>query len=230
MAKAFSVMKTNVGNQVMDTSTAMATLIGVWLNDKYKDVSRRCEWAVLIDDDYTIAVTAAGGATYALPADFDHEIFVADKTNGIVLKRYNTGNWWTERSQDYSGAALQTGQPTKYIIELQSGKVRLDPAPNATLTLAFPYKTIITDLSADADEPVILDIEFLMEMGAIGEAWAYKKQFNKADYYFQRYETEVNKRVGQERSQINQMYQWISAGYRVHGVSRLTGDNSYDSL
>ena len=53
MAKQFSTMKTNVGNMIQDTSSAMATLIGVWINDAYHDAWRRCLWSDLIDDNFT---------------------------------------------------------------------------------------------------------------------------------------------------------------------------------
>jgi hypothetical protein len=228
MSKTFAVMQTNVGNMVMDTSTSFATLIGVWINDKYRDVSRRCEWSKLIDNDYTIAVTAVAGASYDLPTLFDHEIFVADKTNGIILDRYNEGNWWRDRATAYTGAAISTGQPLRYIIEREAAKIRLDPAPNATLTLAMPYKKLITDLTSTGT-PVITDIEWIIEMGAASEACAYKRQYTKAAYYLQRYEVELSRRIGQERSQINQMYQWIPEG-KVIGLHRMTGDTSYDSL
>ena len=66
-----------------------------------------------------------------------------------------------------------------------------------------------------------------LEFGAIGEALAYKKQYQKADYYFQRKEAEVNKRIAQEKAKLNSMLQRVSSGYRVSNVGRLTGDVPY---
>lgn len=84
---------------------------------------------------------------------------------------------------------------------------------------------------AVSNEVVIPDTEHIIELGASGEAWAYKRQLAKADYYFSRYEIEKRKRIGQERSKINQLYQLVSETYRVTGSPRpLTGELSYDSL
>jgi len=302
MSKTFSTMQTNVGNMVQDTSVAFAPLIGVWLNDKYQDISRRHNWSVLIDDNYTlktVAVTAvvdeaqtssttsvvtithtpiysvtgvwlatdtahtgtnyytggsyivatgvitlgsvlAGATTnviinysygtpeYTLPTDFDKEIFVADVTDGFSLKRRTEGLWWQERYSAYQAGMIQSGTSTNYIILREAGKLKLDPAPDAIHTIAMPYKKLITALTSTGT-PAIADIEWIMEMGAASEACAYKKQYAKAAYYLQRYEVELARRIGQERSQVNQMYQWIPESGEF-GLHRLTGDNSYDSL
>ena len=37
--KTFTTMQANVGTNVQDTSAALATKIGVWLNDAYHDVA-----------------------------------------------------------------------------------------------------------------------------------------------------------------------------------------------
>jgi hypothetical protein len=229
MAKTFSTMKTNVGNFVQDTSSGLATLIGVWLNDKYQDIARRFPWSSLINNDYTFN-TVAGTATYDLPADFEQEIFVMNTTDGEKLLRYSEPNWWQERFAAYSAGSIASGNPTKYIILKESSKIQLDPKPDAIKVMAFPYKKTITALSGNTDAVVIPDIEVIMEYGAIGEAEAYKKQYQKADYFFQRYEDALSKRVIQEKSLQNQLYQRISQGYQVPNVKRLTGDSSYDTI
>lgn len=232
MARAFSVMKTNVGNMIQDTSTATATLIGTWLNDKYRDISKRYVWSVLIDNDYIVntATLTSGTASYDLPADFDEEIFVADVTDGFRLERYNEGNWWRERTSAYSGGTIAQGTSTRYVIEREAGHITFDPTPNNTHVIKMPYKKLITELSADASTVSILDIEYVMELGAIAEGMAYKKQFQKASYYLQRYEVELAKRIGQEQSAANQLYQWVPDTNESGRITRLTGDNSYDSL
>lgn len=97
--------------------------------------------------------------------------------------------------------------------------------------------TCESDVCPDGDEsyeiftsPTISDIEWIIELGAISDAWAYKKQFQKSDYYLNKYEMELRRRISQERYKINQLYQMISESYKVKGIYRLTGENSYDSL
>lgn len=97
--------------------------------------------------------------------------------------------------------------------------------------------TMETDLCPDGDEGftiqnevIIPDLDWIIEMGAFGEAYAYKNSFAKADYYNQRYEHELAKRIGQEKRSVNQLYQVISSHYRMQPVRRLTGDQSYDTV
>jgi len=229
MAKTFATMKTNVGNFVQDTSTAFATIIGVFINDKYRDVARRHYWSALVNNDYTFN-TVAGTATYDLPADFEQEIFVANITDGEEITRYTENNWWKERYSAYQAGSIQRGTIARYVILEESTKIQLDPTPNAVKTIAFPYKKTITELSGNTDTVLIKDIEHVIELGAIGEALAYKKQYAKADYYLQRYEQENIKRITQEKLKTNQKWQRVSETYRVPSVTRLTGDTSYDTI
>lgn len=229
MARTLAVMTGHVGNMVMDTSTSLATLINTWLNDKYRDISKRCLWSALIDNNYTLP-TVANTAEYDLPADFDEEVFVADITNGRRLIRQNEGNWWRNEYSSYQAGAIQGGDPYRYVILKEAGHLFLDPTPTSVVTIAMPYKKIITELTS-ATSPVILDIDIIMELGAVSEAFAYKRQFQKATYYLQRYELELSRRIGQERSAINQQAQFMPAGPdESRDTRRLTGDRSYDSI
>lgn len=226
MAKTFSTMKTNVGNFVMDTTSTMATLIGVWLNDKYLDIWRRHPWSVSIDFDYTFP-TVASTATYSLPATFDSEIFVANITDGTIITRYTEGQWMQERYSAYSGGSIQEGSPSRYIILREASVVKLDPTPSAVKTIAFPFKKIFTALVDSGNTTSILDIENIMEYGAIAEAEAFNKQFAKADYYFQKYEEALAKRIGQEKAMPNQLNQRIIDINKMAIPKRLTGEIPY---
>lgn len=232
MAKTYATMKANVRNNVQNA--ASAAIIGVFLNDRYRDIERRCAWSALIDDNKTFTATI-DQAEYSISSDlsitdFEEELFVANVTQGYELERYTEGKWWKERNSAYQDGSITSGTPTRYVIIREAGKIKLDPPPNVADTYAIPYKKFVTDLSADADTTSILDIEWIMELGATGDAWAYDRQFPKADWFLQRYELELRRRIGQERSAVNQKYQRISEAYRVAGIRRLTGNVSYDSL
>lgn len=93
------------------------------------------------------------------------------------------------------------------------------------------------DICPDGNEAVTIqnlvivpDLDFILEYGAIAEAYAYKKFFQKADYYNMKYESELAKRIGQEKNKPNQSYQFIPESPFGSGERRLTGDASYDSL
>jgi len=96
--------------------------------------------------------------------------------------------------------------------------------------------TMESDLCPDGDENytvsnemVIPNIEWIIELGCIGEGLAYKQQFQKADYFLQRFEIEVQKRVGQEKARINKKYQRVGTRTTT-GIRYLLGERSYDSL
>ena len=220
-------MRNNVGKQIQDTS--IGSLVDSWLNDAYQDISRRHMWVDLIDDDYTLTLTA-GTAEYSLPSDFKEELFVANITQGFSLRRYTPGQRWQERARDYQDGSINNGTSFHYDILLESSKIRFDPPPDAADTIAMPYRKSVTDLSADSSTTSIRDIERAMEFYAVAQGWAYKRQLQKSDWYLQRYEYEVNKRIGQEKSRPNQRYQRIPQGYRHNLVRRFTGDVSYDSI
>lgn len=229
MAKQYSDMITKVGKFILDTSTPMASLIGDWLNDYYRDIARRSSWSSLINFDYTFP-TIIGTGTYAYPADFEQEIFLANITDGTLLTCYNEGTWFRERYNQYTSGTLQRGTSTNYIVLREAEDIFLDPVPDAVKTMGMPYKKTITDLSGDTDTVDIPDIERIMEYGAISEGLAFKKQYQKSSFYLQRYEDELMKRIAQDKARRNMAFQRISQSYSIRPNGRLLGDASYDTI
>lgn len=229
MSKTLAVMQTNVGNMVGDTGSTFAALIKVWINDRYKDISRRHAWSALIDENYTFP-TVSGTAEYTLPTLFEQEIYLADITDGFALKRDTEGYWWAERNGAYSGGSIQQGTPSRYVILRESGKFKLDPTPNVVHTLAMPYKKLIADLSGSSDTVVITDIERIIEFGAMADALFYKKQYQKAMAFTQKYEIELAERIGQEQRFVNQSYQFVPGNADTNNPRPMLGWNSYDSI
>ena len=228
MSKTFTTMQTNIGNMCHDTTTAFLALVGIWINDRYNDISRRHLWSELTDFSQTIT-TVADTADYSLESDFSTELFVANITNGEELTRYDEARWWKERWSAHQAGAIAAGIPKRYIILRGTTEIKLDPTPKAAFTIATPYRQKVTDLSGST-APAIDDIEYILEYGALSEAFAYKRQFQKADYFLNKYEFELGKRIAQEKSRPNQLNQFISDSYRVAGTYRLLGEDSYDSL
>ncbi len=152
-------MKTRVGHMIgPDTSTATATLIGYWLNDKYtRDVWRRCMWPETVNDAYSFS-TVASTQYYDLPDDFEEELFLADLTDGVTLDRYIESGWWRMRAEAYSGGSISgSTNPLRYVVvrgkvkstysqEEGFGQIKLDPTPSAVHTIAMPYKRRPVDL------------------------------------------------------------------------------------
>ena len=75
--------------------------------------------------------------------------------------------------------------------------------------------------------PEISDIEAAVECYATSLAESYKRQYQKAQFWGNRYEQELARRIGQNRSKINQKYQWIPGGTGAQNTAPFTGWASY---
>lgn len=110
MNKPFTTIKTNVANDIQDTSTAMLTLIGVWSNNRYFQILRAINWEN-IRTDYTISVTS-GTQDYALPEDFGKEVYILDTTNGNEIGIVTLG----DLVRDYPSSITTAGTVQRAVI------------------------------------------------------------------------------------------------------------------
>lgn len=127
MNKTFTVMKSNVGTNIQDTSTAMATVIGNYINDIYFDLQKRFNWD-LIDHDYTLT-TVASQQFYSLPANFGKELYVLDSTNGLSLVRESLPIIY----EKYPATLGSTGTVERYAIF--KSPVKMQPTATGTLSV-----------------------------------------------------------------------------------------------
>ena len=178
MARNFSVIKTNVGNNIGDTSTTTLTLIGVYVNRRYFQVLRTIKWRY-INEDYTISLVA-GTQDYALASDYKdgNEIYAVDTTNGNALARVTMA----DLGRYYPGDLTSQSTTKRYtVFTSDDGSVyfRAHPIPSTATTVAFPYEVTPAALSNDSDQP-ILDLEDLLEIGATADLYRRKREFGKA--------------------------------------------------
>ena len=159
----FSVMKENVGTDIQDTSTAMSTIIGRYINKRYFDILRLSNWQAV---NKTHIITLTSLAT--LPTDFGKELYCMDGSNN----KYDR--------IDIEEIALQTPSDRNYaIFSDQNGARQIMIWDIEPVGLKLPYIVKPAALSADTDEPLI-PCEDILEAGAIADAWRYKRQFAKA--------------------------------------------------
>jgi hypothetical protein len=125
MNKLYSTMKTNVGTNIRDTSTAMLTIIGVYINDIYLDLLRRTNWQG-VREDYSFTLTSQD---QVLPDDFGKAVRVWDSTNANEITKTTIED---EVSNDLSNIAA-TGAAYRYTI--LERPVRMQPTADATLSL-----------------------------------------------------------------------------------------------
>jgi len=104
-------MKTNVGLMVQDQGSSMASLIGVWLNNRYRDVVNSYTWEQLYITQ-TIT-TSANVSSYPFDANTDKIIFVNDITNSGTLNITTEEQFLQQNFDDLT----TTGTPTTCFIK-----------------------------------------------------------------------------------------------------------------
>lgn len=109
MNKNFGNIKTNVGAEVGDTSTAFATLIGRFANRRYFQILRAINWRN-IRPDYTFD-TVNGTQNYVLPNDFGKEVACNDTTNSQEIGRKSL-----EELYSTYGSISGSGEVERYAI------------------------------------------------------------------------------------------------------------------
>jgi len=211
MSINFGQLKTNVGNRVGDTSSALATIIGSFINHRYKDILRRTNFYT-IDEDYTITATA-GTRDYELPSNFGKELYVYNNSASEDVP-YKSLEYLEEL---YPDDLDDTGIIEAYTIFMTPSstaasaprvkKLRFYHNPSTAYVFTIPYILSPADLSGAADE-LVLDCETAVEYGATADAWAYKRQFGKAQYYEALYEKAIQILIWDKEFSPNQPTQF----------------------
>ena len=203
MGRAFSTMQTNVGNNVMDTSTAFATKIGVYINKRYHQILRRVNWDY-INEDYTITLVA-GTQDYTLPSNFKTEVYANITSRNCQLDRVE----FQDLVRNYPGEISSSGDVGRYsIYNKDDGEkyIRFHYAPSKADTVQLPYMVKGTDLSGTTEN--VLDIEDLIEIGATADAWRQKRQFQKASAMDTLFEKEMMEYIFAQENQENMIHQF----------------------
>lgn len=103
--KNFGTMKTKVGNAVQDTSSNFKTLVGQYLNDRYRQVLQRSNHIQTSTVDYQIAATG-GVEDIVLPVDFKDMVKLLDKTNKRTLSQLDLQEWMVKFKDSIDTAGL----------------------------------------------------------------------------------------------------------------------------
>ena len=211
----FGQIKTNVGTRVGDTSATFATTIGIYINQRYKDIFERFNWTT-IKPSYTFA-TVAGTQDYTLPSDFGKELYCYDSINLLDI----TGQSLQDLERAYPNTLGTNDQPIRYAIydsmdtsspPVIVKKIRLFPNPAAVTTISLPYLQKQVDMSGATDLP-ILDCDTACEYGATADAWRTKRQFAKAGDFEGQYERKINTMIWNKINQPNQVVQFAPKTY-----------------
>ena len=295
MNKSFSVLKTNIGTLVQDTSSGLATSIGVWINNRYRDILTKYEWEELI---VNMSLTAsASTSAYKCDEDIERILFFLDATNDGYLSEVGEQQFYqgqysvfsttgtperyflkydVVRSQPASAEKLTTksssasdttqslfirgissstevyetlnlsgttvvsaansytriiglaksastvGNVTVYEndvvtvlslfspeqLESRYRQLHVHPIPTGAIVYHIKALRRILPLSQTLDYPA-LDVSDTIELGAIADAWRYKRQFQKAKEYEFMYEKSLTEKIFQRQNRPNLIHQFI---------------------
>jgi len=217
MSLSYSTLKTNVGNRVIDTSTAFATIIGTFINHRYKDILRRINWNSL-NPDYALTATSAStvpsASTYTLPSDFGKEMYVLNTGTNDLIPRVELDRLAIEQTTYLQSTGtiesydvFETKDSTAASAEASAARIkriRFWRAPSTDNHFTIPYIMYPADLSADTDE-LVIECETAVEYGATADAWLYKRQFAKAQQFEALYERELQNLIWNQVNQPNQV-------------------------
>lgn len=137
--RPFSTIKSNVANNVQDTSSSMDTIIGKYVNDAYSDLLRRINWKA-IDEDYNFSLSSS---EHVLPDNFGKALKVWDSTNKLHIVETTI-----EREVDNRLSTIdQTGTVERYVILSRSCRKH----PTSASVLA-----IVSSSAGDTTQSIVI--------------------------------------------------------------------------
>lgn len=140
MNKTFADMKSNVGLELQDTSTAFNTMIGKWINRRYFQCLRYINWDA-INPTYTLTLVV-GTQDYTLPRDFGKAVYAVDSTNNFTYEEVR----FDDLAGDPSGI-YQQGGANKYTIY---------ESPVAVQPTAASVVTVVSTSASDTSTTVTI--------------------------------------------------------------------------
>lgn len=103
-------MKTNVANEVGDSSSSFASKVGVWINNRYEDFINSYPWEELFS--VCSVNSTAGVCAVNIPNNFEQIVFVWDATNGTYLTETDEQEVYKYNADTMSTTSKST--PTLY--------------------------------------------------------------------------------------------------------------------
>lgn len=205
----FAQIQYNVGIRVGDTSAAFATIIGNYVNQRYKRLFRKFNWET-INPSYSFTTT--GVSDYILPNDLKQELYVYDSTNLLDIPRKD----FEELERIYSQSLNQTDQAVVYAIyeSLDQNSppniirtLRFYKTPASAIVIQMPYILGYAPLVNQSDLTII-DCDDACEYGATADAWRTKRQFAKAADFEKQYEQTIQEMIWETENDPNRIVQF----------------------
>ena len=143
--KRFLDITNNSANEIRDTSSAMAAIIKVYVNNRYLDIINRLVTLQLFEMERTKTIaTVSGTRTYLMPFDFGDIMYAVDTTSNKKLDIITEQEW----IEKYGNALTTTGVPFAIIL---NGEGTVFNQPSSSTKLTF-----VSSSSADTTQSALL--------------------------------------------------------------------------
>jgi hypothetical protein len=152
-----------------------------------------------------VEITETVTLTGTSPANTTHQY---TQVKGISKNGVTAG---TVTVTSNSGAVTVTVLSPE-ILESRFKIIKLHYAPAAVITVSLPYIVKPLPLSDDYDYPII-DCSDAIELGALADAWRYKRMFGKAQTMEVMFNQEVSALIFDNENQPNRVFQFRPSAF-----------------
>lgn len=182
-----------IKSQIGETTASNDALINSYINWGYHEIASRRDWDWLKEVGASITTTS-GIEEYTLASD-THRIMgnLRDTTNERYIQEFS----YRQFVKLYPNVgSTDTGSPLYwYPTELDSNGnqlIKFYPVPNATLTIKYDYVKRITDLSVDADTPIVPTRyhRLLIDYG-LARWYEKEREYTDSGYFNAKFENEL---------------------------------------
>ncbi len=193
--------------EYLDGRTELDTKINAWIEDTRRDIATKYNFAYLYTE--ATAVTSAGCARYALPADYMNHLRLFVGTKKLV--RIDPGEFDSVHGDDiaieategktpylFTTGSLEQSEPDYYID--RGLEFDLWPIPDAAYSLLLCYFAQPTEFPSDVSSDYITT--FHTEAVIFGAAWrgaVYLEDEQKTGKYSEQYRAQVSTILQREK-------------------------------
>lgn len=197
----YSIIDDKIQNQ--PTATSLLTIVSSSVSDTTQSIFVR---GISSGSEIYETVALSGTSSVFTTNSYTQIISISkdNTTSGIITVTSNSGA--------VTVIAIASGITTPFF-----KKIAFHYVPSQVITIAIPYYVKPLPMVDDNDYPVI-DISDVIELGAIADAWRYKRQFAKASVFEGQFAQFLNDCIWDKENKPNQVQQFIPATFSRDGL------------
>lgn len=191
MSTTFAALCAEVQSEIADTSSAMLTRIGGWVNEFHFQIcsKRKWKWMEAVSDsilikstNYPFPISSLKVATVATPASKILDVLDVDYSPEFPL-RETTVEAIRQSNQDYT---TNTSGPPAYWYPYVQGYIKLFPNPDTTgRNYTFRFRKALSKFGAGATTAINIPDEWnhVLKNAATAKAFKWLDDSRSSDYF-----------------------------------------------